>query len=742
MNDSDLSTQRSDERGGAVEFGSFRFDLDDGLLAGIDGEIALPPKAAGVLAHLLRHPGKVISKEALLDEVWGEGTLVADRSLSEAIGIARQALGDDPQSPAFIQTVHRRGYRFIAEVTASPPAVPGPEARTADAAESRESPAPVEEPRPVRGLSQALAAAVVLAAVALAGWFLLRPEQPTPSTQRVLMSLPPDLPIAPARPLPFRAAVTISADGRQIVYVSRGADGQSALYLKRTDQFAPSLLPGTEGAQGPFFSDDGEWVGFFAGEAPQRLLKVRMSGGVPVPLADLELGLGGTWRGDTIVYAPGHSMGLHRIGADGGDPHPVTTLDRARGEEEHVWPQLLPDGDTLLFVARSETELAVDATVQLLSLSTGDRRVLLQGSDFARYLEGGVLVFGRDGQLWAREFDPSTGELGPAEVRLLQEDPIGAQLSFATFAVSGSGTLVGAPRSSFLRPVWFGPEGDATPMPIDKACRIPDLSPDDGRVAFTCRTDDTTDIWVLDLARETLTRVTQTGSGIVAIWHPEGRSIAFGFRREDGQWAIGLAPADGLGEASTLLASEYPVYPQAWSPDGETLVYQEINARTGEDLWSWSESGGSRELVVAASNASGARISPNGRWLAYHSDENGGLWQIYLKPFPELGSRTQVSSTGGGWPTWSASGDRLLFMTAPMRAVMAVDMPKEGEDLGRPRELFELGRRFLGDRKGPVADITSDGRILTIEFGNRPPTQLHLILGWDLELRSLLAAAR
>ncbi|HET9767717.1 MAG TPA: winged helix-turn-helix domain-containing protein, partial [Thermoanaerobaculia bacterium] len=400
-----------------VGFGPFRFDRGNGLLSRAGEELPLPPRALAVLSVLVERAGRVVGKHELLQAAWN-GAYVTETSLSEAVSLLRQTLGDDSQRPVYIQTVHRRGYRFIAPLRVEEPGPrtallparePGPRlaavvplvtdestvgavptVRADDNAAtpqrgiavSQPSTAPSARRRPP-ALALGLGAAVLVAA-AVAGGFLAgrRSAPPAPATTTRFAFAPP----AGWKLVGFLPSLAVSPDGRRVVFAAFDGKDKKALFVRDLDGLTSRELPGTSEAHTPFFSPDGRSVGYFArGE----LRRVALAGGPPVTIAPT-FGDGGSWGDDdTIVFSSGRPTSLYRVSAGGGKPQRLTTPVAHTGEVEHWWPQLLPGSEAVVFTAWSTT--LYDARVEWLSLRTGERRTLVVGGAAGRYADGRLL---------------------------------------------------------------------------------------------------------------------------------------------------------------------------------------------------------------------------------------------------------------------------------------------------------------------------------------------------------------
>ena len=414
----------------SVVFGPFRFVPGDGLWRkeGRDERaVPLPPRALGVLTTLLATPGEVVSKQALMDAVWRD-TFVTESSLLEAIGLLRDTLGDDRKQPAYIQTVHRRGYRFIGHLA--------PALATSSHA-----------PRARYALAYVAAAASVLVAIALAAFG----ESPVERrVSRFSISLPQDATMDPRR-----GSVAVSLDGSRLAYVSTTA-GRSQLYLRSMDRDEPVPIAGTDGASDPFFSPTGEWIGFFAHGNLQR---VRVEGGAPVVLCAADGGAGATWTGNnTIWFGGGPGGGLAWINASAGNRligapadisrsagAPVVVATPAAGSRDRRfgWPDVLPGDRGVLFTSVTED----GSNISVIDLHTGVRTVIAEQAAFARYSPTGHIVFERRGRLEAARFSLGMLATTAAPVPTVSNLSRGELLESPQFAFSNSGSLVYVPAA-------------------------------------------------------------------------------------------------------------------------------------------------------------------------------------------------------------------------------------------------------------------------------------------------------
>ena len=537
--------------------------------------------------------------------------------------------------------------------------------------------------------------------------------------------------------------VRLSRDGRRLVVIARRGSDKDLVFLRALDQpdFAP--VPGTEGAQRPFLSPDGAWVVFGSISRTGPIRKVALDGG---PTADVADGnwAGGDWATDgAIVYTKHYTGGLWLVPAMGGVPRPITTLDSARGEFAHWWPQFLPDGDHVLFTAY--TSPASRARIETVSLRTGARKVLIPGGVSGRYLPPSYLVYARSGTLFAVRFDARRLEVRGQPVPVLQGIAMTSDEGLAAFSVADNGTLAYVAASSFghpVDPVWVSRSGVASaPLTAPGRYRSPTLSPD-GRLVALAETapDEQDDIWVLDLQRGTRTPITSGGgTDLNPLFTPDGRRIVFISERP--VFDLYIRPTDGSAPASPLVTSSHDKFPGSVTPDGRTLLFDH-RLLPHTQIWSvpLGDSGTARPVLAAEdADVRTPRLAPNGRWLAYVSVESEGP-EVYLSPFPDVRrARSQVSVHGGDQPRWTRGGRELVYRSGDRMMAVAVD-PATGR-LGAPLELFH-GDYQADNHSAGVGnwDVTPDGaRFLMLRQEPGSEAQ-HVILvtNWVRELERTL----
>jgi serine/threonine-protein kinase len=565
-----------------------------------------------------------------------------------------------------------------------------------------------------------------------------------------LRSVPADTQGGEGRP--SRTALALSPDGRLLVFSAVRA-GHQALYARALDQVDAAPIPGTDDGVNPFFAPDGRWVGFWANGA---LRKVPLNGGPPTVVCETGPIFGASWGStNTIVFAR-QREGLLQVPAEGGTPRTITTLDEKRGEFSHRLPFVLPGGGAVVFTVTLHPAPRWDeAQLAVVSIATGERKNLGPGAD-ARYVTTGHLIFMRAGTLVAAPFNLARLELTGGVVSLIsdvmQAGRQGAAMTdtgAGQFATSSSSTLayvpggLGADVERTL--VWVDRRGIARPL----AARVgpyfaPMLSPDARRIVLWTQGDDR-NVWLHDVDRGTLSRLTSEGRNSRAIWTPDGTRVVFGSAKA-GVDNLFWKAADGSGGAERLTTSPNVQMPSSWSPDGKTLAFLEFPSATHAVVWLLPLEGDRQPhpLLQTRFNTTYAEFSPDGRWIAYVSDESGRD-EVYVQPFPGPGPRKQISNDGGTQPAWSRTSRELFYTdyvsgsgqaAFDMFVVPVVLTPTFSA--GTPRVLFK--GRFAGQGATRGYDVTPDGqRSLMAQTKERPPakvTQIILVQNWGEELKA------
>ena len=534
-------------------------------------------------------------------------------------------------------------------------------------------------------------------------------------------------------PLPdghLRGDFALSPDGNVLVYGVTKPVAQ--LFLRRLDSFESMPIPGTQAGSMPFFSPDGRWIGFFAGG---QLRKVPLTGGAPVVLCDRPGG-DGTWLPDDTIILGAYGTGLQRIPASGGDPETMIALDAAKEETGHFWPDLLPGGDAILFtIATRQASTPDDFSIAVLDMATGQRRLLRETGYGARYSPTGHLLFVRSGEIRAAPFDPRRHEItGPSIVVLSNLRVRRGYLPEYDFTRDGMLVFRQGSAGFGLRSlVWLAADGEEESIPTEPASIVEiRLSPDARRLAMVLGKANH-ELWIHDLERGGQTRIHFGDDNHGTLWTPDGAKIAFNSNRE-GPFQLYWQPVDGSGEAELLTEGSSEPYPDTISPDGAILVLSDDHPDTGRDLWMLPLEGDRKPepFLQTPFDERRARFSPDGRWLAYDSDESGRP-EVYVRPFPGPGGKVQISTEGGIHSVWARDGKTIFFLNG--ERLMAVGL-QGGEQLraGIPRVVVE--KEFLS--RTLSFDVAPDARFVVIKVEPEPELgEIRIVQNWFSELKRL-----
>jgi len=679
--------------------------------------VVVPSKAFDALIYLAARPDRNVSKEELINSVWKD-MYVAEGSLVHTMSVLRRALGDDSTHPQVIVTIPRMGYRLKGPVQAvfEPPCdSPSNAAAIPTVADNR-----VDMPiratlRHARWQRQLLWALLLPVAFVM---FLLTREAVAPRP------LPYGAPVVFNQPAPEGTTIEfggiVSPDSRYMVLVARDQKaGQTRLYLRQLD--SPGLRPvvGTEGASHPFWSPTSDRIGFFVNGV---LKTVDLLGDIPKVIAAVPVSAGGgAWSSSGPILFSDWQTGLYRVDPTGGPVSSVITVDRSQGELVQKLPQFLPDGRHFLFFLRSANASQTGGYIGSLDSS---RRIRIpnQSSSPVIYSSPGYLLYVQDDILMAQRFDSSRLEITGKPMIVARNVPapddsegkmISASANMLTFRL-------GAKTHQLA---WFERSGErAGSIPGGNAVRNPIFSRDQKQLLSMGVGQG---LWIFDLARNAATRL---GDGVYPLWSPDGNQIAF---ESYNCLTLFLRNIDGPVRDRVLVNDNERKVLNDWSRAGNYLVYTTLNPTTKLDLVLLPMSGDKKPtpLLHTPFNESQGRISPDGHWIAYVSDESGSN-EVYLQQFPSLGEKRIVSVSGGVEPIWRRDGKELFYLS-PDRAIVSVPFqPTAPPVIGRPKPLFRAPINTSGTF-GHYA-VTSDGQrfMVSVEEEQSYLSPITVMVNW------------
>jgi len=557
----------------------------------------------------------------------------------------------------------------------------------------------------------------------------------------------------------FFRNVALSPDGVQFAYVGGSGGGQDQqLFVRRLDQLDAQPIRGITSAGSPFFSADSRWIGFFE-PATNDLRKVPTDGGPPIVLCRFQgTPRGATWgTDDTVVFATNDpATGLFSVAAGGGEPKMLTKPDARKGEQDHLFPSWLPGNRAVLFTIAPVGGAVDNSQVAVLDLTTGQTKTLIRGGSHAIYVDTGHLVYASAGSLRAVRFDP--------EQLVVSTDPIPVVSQVRTlnsgaaqFDVSRNGTLVYMPGSSDgvagvgRSLVWVDRSGREQRINAPaRSYAFPRLSPDGQRVALDIR-DQENDIWILDLKRETMTKLTTNPAADAwPIWTPDGAHLVFTSVRDGFGPNLFWQRSDFTGLAERLTTSTNSQNPHSFSPDGNTLIVQEVVTGTRNDLHllatdtllEGKPSLGkmeTRPLLHSADAESAGEISPDGKWLAYYGN-GSGTNEVFVRAFPSVdsGGVWQISTAGGTRPAWSRNGRELFYLDSNGAMTVVPVQTSPTFSPGKPKKLFDAN--WWTAQTGRTYDVSVDGqRFLAIKDPTAAQgsalSTFNVVLNWTEELK-------
>jgi len=592
-------------------------------------------------------------------------------------------------------------------------------------------------PRKRDWLARGMAAVLLLAALA-AGATALRYARRVATLER---------PMRYSIVLPEKSAVravVLSPDGQRFVFVARDASGRNLLWLRALDSLAVQPLAGTENPSFPFWSPDNRQIGFFA---DGKLKKIDTAGGSPQTLCDAPLNRGGTWNRDgVILFSPITDGPLYRVSASGGVPVPVTQLDPSRGDTSHRWPFFLPDGRHFLYIVANfgYSRRSEKFGIYVRSLDSKEEKQLVRASSSMAYAPPGYLLFLRERNLFAQPFDAKSLRITGDPLPVAEQIQWFPQNYRALFTVSENGVLLYQTRaaSTLSQLAWFdrtGKELGSLGPPGDQA--NPRISRDGKGVALDIMDSQTgnNDIWIHESTRGVPTRFTSDPAyDALPIESPDGSRFVYMSLRQS-HADLYLKSSTGPGSEQALLESARTKYPTDWSSDGRFILYRATDPSTNLELWVLPMDGDRKPFpfIKAAFGVNQGQFSPDGRWVAYASNESG-KWEVYVAPFPGPGGYWKVSTAGGSEPRWRRDGKELFYL-APDGKLMAVEV--------RPGATFEAGAGvplFQTRRREPVStadlfsyDVSPDGQrfLISTTVEDLTASPLTVVLNWTSDLK-------
>ncbi|HXT87058.1 MAG TPA: hypothetical protein VN745_08550, partial [Verrucomicrobiae bacterium] len=583
-------------------------------------------------------------------------------------------------------------------------------------------------------------AAIIVAALFATGYFLRAPKTPQAivaeiaepkSASYAFWGVSPGLP-------------ALSPDGTQLAFVAVGSDGKQLLWVRPLNSPDARALEGTDEAGHPFWSPDGRSIAYFA---KGKLNRIDASGGPAIPIADIAGAAGGTWGPDGTILIGSGTQGILRVPASGGT---LTQVQKLKSSQVPTgWPQFLPDGKHFLFYKGFE-----DSSTYAGSLDGGAPVLILRGVSDAVYAPPGFLLFIRGGALMAQPFDAAKLRLSGDASPIAENIEGNGILRKGLFTVSKNGTLVYEKGfGGGIQISWRDRTGKVisqTGTPANYG--TPAISPDGTRLAvsYTGPSSTKPDIWMFDLTRGIKTRVTfAPGISADAFWSPDGK-VCF-LSNQDGSFRLYEKPADGTGKPVALVAHDDEAeFFGTWSADGKYFAFQRsgsIEQRTANEgpgtngpasgeIWAISRGGDEKPFPVVQNGqfvAIEPALSPNGKWLAYVSDESG-RFEVYVVPFPRGSGKWQISSAGGNWPLWSHSGNELFYRGADDLMSAQISEKQGSLVIGKTQELFKIGAGRGG--LGPMYDASADGkRFVVAEQTGQDITPLTVVVNWPALLK-------
>jgi eukaryotic-like serine/threonine-protein kinase len=710
-------------------FRDFRIEVGAKQLFRLNVHVPLAAKAFDTLLALVRKHGEVVTKDELISEVWPD-TFVSEDSLTQNISALRRILEDDPAQPRFIATVSRRGYQFVAPVAtqdeaaaasadngSSPSEVPS-HATTSSSEMAGIRAGPVPEWQ--RTARRWIPFAAVLVVGVIAG-SVISSRAPRADLAERRLRFAPELPAGST----LAAGGVVSPDGRQVAFVARDEEsGNTRLWIRTLSTAATRVVPGSEGALRPFWAPDSQSIAFFGANKLQR---ASLSGGMPTLVCDTTQPRpsGGTWneRGE-ILFADAYSLFV--VPALGGQPRRVRTPSAERNEVALEWPQFLPGGRSFLYEVSRNNDQTSGTYISSLDGDEQLKLLSVPGTQIA--YSRGHLIYLQDRRLIARPFDPATLRL-TGEPILVADD-----LSrFATVSAASDAAVIAFGGTAAETLTWFDRSGRAIgtvdgPTPLRNLA----LSPHEHKLIGEGVEAGQRGIWLIDLTRNVTTRL--VADGTYPMWLPDGNTVIFSAGREPGAFGMYARNIDELNDELLLKRPQRPIVTDV-TRDGRFVVFTlVVTPDTRQDIWVARRSQAATPTLLISSPAREiqAQVSPDGKWIAYASDEENSAFEVYVQAFPGLGHKRRVSSRGGTQPQWRSDGKELFYLSADQTVMSVAVTPGPTLELGASQPLFRPSLLGLMSDFRNQYTVTPDGSRFVVstvaQTGAREP--ITLVVNW------------
>jgi eukaryotic-like serine/threonine-protein kinase len=512
------------------------------------------------------------------------------------------------------------------------------------------------------------------------------------------------------------------------------------LWLYEVGGKQTKVLPGSEDASFPFWSPDGKSIGFFS---DGKLKRIDIEGGAAQTICDAPTGRGGSWNQDgKIIFTPNGEMGVlvQEVAASGGTPTAISVPDPSSDGASHRWPVFLPDGKHYLFMTFNARMQFAKSAIYAGELGSRNKKFLLNSETNAAYAEPGYLLFYRDGSLFAQRFDANKLEMSGEPQTILTGVQNLPRIGFAAYATSNGQVLVAqtGTGASLSRMEWFDRKGDEIGAVGKQDVYANVVLSPNGKMVATDRTDETnqnTDVWIYELQGNGMKRMTfDPAIDATPVWSPDGKQLVFASGRNQ-TFDLYLRNTDGTQEEKPVEQEEgHDKYPTAWSPDGRHILYLR-----GPEVWSLSLPEMKRQLFLKSSaSVKNAQFSPDGKWVAYDSNESG-RWEVFVTSFPEARGKWQISTGGGRQPRWRGDGKELFYLTPDAKMMAVPVISGVNFEAGVPAMLFQANpRELVATSEIAAYDVSKDGQrfLINTQVNTDAARPMSVILNWDAGLKN------